>query len=386
MGDVFPGLDKAPKIGAGSSNQPTMVLKHTAPSGYAAETPYDIALEVKEITADGTFVGYGSMFNNVDLDRDIMAPGAFAKTLGKRGPGKIKMLWQHDPTQPIGVWEDMSEDSRGLKVRGRLLVNQGVPKADEAYALLKAGALDAMSVGFMIPPGGWEFDDKKKVRVIKEADLWEISLVTFPANPKALISRVKASVPFQDLPLADRGRAWDGAGAESRVRQWAGGGTSIADMDWTRYRKAFLWYDDSAPENVTSYKLGIADIVGGELTAIPRGIFAAAGALLGARGGVDIPAEAKARAISHLERYYSKMDLESPFKAIDMGDAVKSYGIAILAAATTVREFEQALGDLGLSKKQAEASAAVVPPQWDTGESALVEALKKATAELSLLN
>ena len=69
-----------------------------------------------------------------------------------------------------------------------------------------------MSIGFMIPPGGWEYDDAKRARTIKEADLWEISLVTFPANPKARITRVKANVPFQDLPIADRGRAWDGAG------------------------------------------------------------------------------------------------------------------------------------------------------------------------------
>jgi len=348
-----------------------------------AETPLDVSLEVKEVSADGTFIGYGSLFNNIDLDRDIMAPGAFTKTLKKKSPQKIKLLWQHDPAQPIGVWEELSEDKRGLKVRGRLLVGQGVPKADEAYALLKAGALDAMSVGFMIPPGGWEYDDKKQVRIINEADLWEISLVTFPANPKARITRVKSSVPYQDLPLADRGRSWDGDAAEARVRQWAGGGTSIEDMDWERYRRAFLWYDGDNPQAVTSYKLGIADVVGGELTAVPRGIFAAAGALLGARGGVDIPEEAKRRATSHLERYYSKLDMESPFKALDMGDAVKHYGAALLASCDGPVSFKQALTELGFSKKQAEDVSAVISPRAEDGGGALVEALKKATAELS---
>jgi len=372
MGDIFPGLGP-------------MTTKHALPGSLDAEAPLDVALEIKEVSADGTFSGYGSMFNNTDLDRDVIAPGAFTKTLGKNAPKKIKLLWQHDPKQPIGVWEEMSEDSRGLKVKGRLLINQGVPKADEAYALLKAGALDAMSIGFMIPDGAWEFDQKKKVRIIKEADLWEISLVTFPANPKARITSVKANVPFQDLPLADRGRAWDATGAEQRVRQWAGGGTSLEDMDWARYRKAFLWFDSEAPESVTSYKLGIADVVNGELTAIPRGIFASAGVLLGARGGVDIPQDAQRRAISHLERYYSKMDMESPFKAVDMADSVKSYGSALLASCDGPVSFKQALTELGFSKKQAEDISVVISPRAEDGESAVATALKKAVAELSQL-
>lgn len=364
-----------------------MNTKHASPDGFDPEAPIDIALDVKEVGEDGTFSGYGSMFNNVDYDRDVIAPGAFSKSLKKRPARKVKMLWQHDPTQPIGVWEEMEEDSRGLKVKGRLLIKQGVPKADEAYALLKAGALDAMSIGFMIPAGGWEFDEKKRVRVINEADLWETSLVTFPANPKARVTRVKASVPYQDLPLADRGRSWDGSAAESRVRQWAGGGTSIADMDWTRYRQAFLWYDSDNPENVTSYKLGIADIINGELTAVPRGIFAAAGVLLGARGGVDIPEEAKRRAISHLERYYSKMDMESPFKALDMGDAVKSYTMALLAAASDAKEHEQALREVGFSNTEAKAITAKIGPQREVGADENVqEALKRALDELTNLN
>lgn len=357
--------------------------KHAELGMASTEDTLDSVLEVKEVTADGMFVGYASMFNNVDLDRDIIAPGAFSKSLAKRAPKKIKMLWQHDPRQPIGVWEELSEDSRGLKVRGRLLVNQGVPKADEAYALLKAGAIDSMSVGFIIPPGGWEYDDKKQVRVIKEADLWEASLVTFPANPKARVTRVKSSVPFQDLPLADRGRPWDESAAESRVRQWAGGGSSIADMDWARYRRAWLWYDGDNPEQVTSYKLGIADIINGELTAVPRGIFAAAGRLL---GSVDIPEEAKRRAISHLERYYSKMDMESPFKALDMGGAVKSYTMALLAAAGDAKEHEQALREVGFSNTEAKAITAKIGPQREVGAESVREALQRALDELSTLS
>jgi HK97 family phage prohead protease len=359
-------------------------LKHAQPDGI--EEPLDIPIEIKEVTADGTFTGYGAVIGNVDSDRDVIEPGAFAKTLKKKKPSKIKLLWQHDPTQPIGVWQAMEEDKRGLKVQGQLLIGQGVPKADEAYALLKAGALDAMSIGFAIPPGGAEWDSAKGVRTISEVDLWEISLVTFPANHRARITRVKAAVPFQDLPLADRGRAWDSTAAEGRLRQQAGGGTSLTDMDWGQYRKAFLWYDSDNPEAVTSYKLPIADVVNGTLTAVPRAIFAAAGALLGARGGVDLPTGARDRVISHLERYYSKLDMESPFKAIDMEDTVKSYGAALLAACDGPVSFKQALTDLGLTKKQAEEASALICPRTEHEESQIAETLQKATAELSQLN
>lgn len=356
--------------------------KHALMKG---ELPFiDVQMEVKEVTADGTFQGYGAVFGNVDLGRDVIAAGAFADTLAKST--KIKMLWQHDPTQPIGVWEHIFEDKRGLFVKGRLLINQGVPKADEAYALLKAGALDGMSIGYEIPDGGATFDDKKRVRTISKASLWEVSLVTFPMNPKANVTRVKAAVPFQDLPLADRGRAWDSTAAEARVRQWAGGASDLADMDWGMYRKAFLWFDNDNPELVTSYKLPIADIIGGELTAVPRAIFAAAGALLGARGGVDIPDDVKKRIASHLERYYSKLDMESPFKALDMGDALKSAVHARLAACEDVRDYEQTLRDVGFSQKEAKAVASVVfKPQRDVEENTR-DAIKEAREILRSIN
>ena len=359
-------------------------LKHAALDD--VEPFFDAPLEIKEVSADGTFQGYGAVFGNVDLGRDVIAPGAFSKTLAKKKASQIKLLWQHDPTQPIGVWEELVEDKRGLLVKGRLLIGQGVPKADEAYALLKAGALDGMSIGFEIPEGGATFDDKKRVRTINSAHLWEVSLVTFPMNERATITRIKSAVPFQDLPLADRGRAWDGNAAEGRVRQWAGGGTDIADMDWLMYRKAFLWYDSDNAELVTSYKLPIADVIGGELTAVPRGIFAAAGALLGARGGVDIPAEAKRRIASHLERYYSKLDMESPFKAIDMGEAIKSAVHARLAACEDVRDYEQTLREVGFSVKEAKTIASLVfKPQRDV-EDGVQAAIKAARETIQSIN
>lgn len=351
------------------------------------EPTFEAPFELKEIGVDGTFTGYASVFNNVDFGSDVIATGAFAKTLAKRPPAKVKMLWQHDPAQPIGVWESMTEDKRGLLVKGRLLTKQDIPMADQAYALLKAGALDAMSIGFNIPAGGYTYNAKTGVRTITEADLWEVSLVTFPMNDRARITSVKAVTAFQDLALADRGRTWDGTAAEGRVRSWAGGGTSLADLDWGQYRKAFVWYDAANADQVTSYKLQIADVIGGNLVAVPRAIFAAAGAVLGARGGLDVPEADRPRIISHLERYYAKMDMDSPFKAIDMG-AMKSAVQALLATCVDARDFEQTLRDVGFSVKEAKATASLLHnlPQRDVETTTRKAALQDAIEELKLLS
>jgi len=114
---------------------------------------------------------------------------------------------------------------------------------------------------------------------------------------------------FQDYPLADRDREWDGDAAEKRVRKWA----DAEDEPNQKYRDAHVWYDSDKKTNFTAYKLLIADVVDGRLKAVPRGISAAAGVLDGARGGVDIPADDADRARSHLERYYDKMGEEAPW-------------------------------------------------------------------------
>ena len=119
------------------------------------------------------------------------------------------------------------------------------------------------------------------------------------------------SVPtFQDLPLADRDRAWDGDAAEKRVRKWAG----AEEKPNAKYRDAHAWYDAHKPENFGSYKLLIADVVDGRLKAVPRGVMAAAGVMDGARGGADVPAKDVDRIKSHLARYYSKMGDEPPWE------------------------------------------------------------------------
>ena len=138
---------------------------------------------------DGTFIGYGSIFNNTDLGNDVVEKGAFTKSLGKTGPKGVKMLFQHKTDMPIGVFESVEEDEKGLRVKGRLALKTQAGR--EAYELLKMGAIDGLSIGFRVKPDGQKYDSKSKRRYIKEVELMEISLVTFPMNPRARVRSVK---------------------------------------------------------------------------------------------------------------------------------------------------------------------------------------------------
>ena len=148
--------------------------------------------EVKANDDKGTFTGYGSIFGNEDQGSDIMQKGAFTKSLINRPVSKVKMLYQHKTDEPIGVFTEMYEDSKGLFVKGQLAM--GTQKGREAYELLKMGALDGMSIGFRADPDKQGYNENKRgTRTLKEVDLMEISLVTFPMNERALIENVKAS-------------------------------------------------------------------------------------------------------------------------------------------------------------------------------------------------
>ena len=144
-------------------------------------------LEIKSINADGTFEGFASLFGREDLGRDIIEKGAFSDCLSTRGARGVKMLFQHDPSQLIGVWQELKEVPRGLYVRGRLLAD--VSKAQEVLSLMLAGALDGLSIGFRTIKA--RTDRKNGVRYIQKVDLWEVSIVTFPMQPLARVSTVK---------------------------------------------------------------------------------------------------------------------------------------------------------------------------------------------------
>lgn len=143
--------------------------------------------EVKQTTADGVFEGYASVFDAVDDGRDVILYGAFEETLAARGAEGIKLLWQHNPTEPIGIIEELTEDERGLYVRARL--EPGVSRADEALRLMRAGALDGLSIGYHTVDS--HVDEKSGVRVLEELDLWEVSLVTFPMQALARVQHFK---------------------------------------------------------------------------------------------------------------------------------------------------------------------------------------------------
>lgn len=153
----------------------------------------DVQFDIKALDADeekGEFSGYGSIFGNKDLGNDVVVEGAFAQSIGKKGAKAVKMLYQHRPDEPIGVFDEIIEDRRGLKVKGRLAM--GTQRGREVYELMKMGAIDGLSIGYRVDAKGYDYDDKRKRRYLKSVDLMEISAVTFPMNPKARVAQVKA--------------------------------------------------------------------------------------------------------------------------------------------------------------------------------------------------
>src|SRR6056297_540769 len=143
--------------------------------------PEGAALSVSE---GGRIEGYASLFDAPDQSGDVVAEGAYAASLKRlTAEGRrVKMLWQHDPAQPIGIWDEVREDARGLYVKGRLL--ESVGRAREAVALIAAGAIDGLSIGYRTVRAA---KNDKGRRLLQELELWEVSLVTFPMLPSARV-------------------------------------------------------------------------------------------------------------------------------------------------------------------------------------------------------
>ncbi len=177
-----------------------MLTPHAAPGTcpLALEAKFN-ALGLKAIADDGVFEGYASLFNREDLGGDIVLPGAFRASLARRGPAGIKLLFQHKPDEPIGVWISLREDARGLFARGRLMLD--VARGREIHALMRAGAVDGLSIGFRAVKA--RRDRASGVRRLEQVDLWEISIVTFPMLPEARVAAVKQR-PFAGAPPTAR--------------------------------------------------------------------------------------------------------------------------------------------------------------------------------------
>jgi len=158
-------------------------------------------LRIKSVSETGEFSGYGSVFNTEDSYGDVVVKGAFTESLQDwAAKGRMpSLLWQHDVSEPIGVYTRMEEDDEGLYVEGRLLVDDD-PLAKRAHAHLKAGSLSGMSIGYSLPPEGWSHDKEKDIYVLSKINLWEVSLVTFPANDEARVSQVKSILSHGQTP------------------------------------------------------------------------------------------------------------------------------------------------------------------------------------------
>jgi uncharacterized protein len=159
----------------------------------------DLALKAEG--DEGEFTGYGSVFDVIDSQGDKITKGAFTGSIAERMP---KMLWQHNMAEPIGRWTEAREDAKGLYLKGKL--STGTTRGRDAYALIKDGALDGLSIGYRVKAGGAMREGN--VRVLKEIDLWEVSLVTVPALSVARLESVKSgSLTEEDLEdlLKDHG-------------------------------------------------------------------------------------------------------------------------------------------------------------------------------------
>lgn len=287
----------------------------------------DISFDCKSVGEDNdhfTFEGMGST-SDIDLTNDIVEPTAFTESLQKRTPA---LCWQHNLSEPVGIFTSLGINPEGLKVAGKM------PKADDfvrgrVIPQMRVGAVKSLSIGFRAVEV--EFDKERGVRIIKKLELFEISLVTIPANPHATIHLMKSYLSENSdvdiksinsrskLPksFADRGYRWDSSAAEKRVRSWAG----AEEGPNSKYKSTFIYFDPDNDDTFDGYKLLVADVIGGEIKVVPRAVFAVRAVLSGARGGVDIPEADIIKAKKVVNTLYQDMDLEAPFD----GSKEKSY-------------------------------------------------------------
>ena len=197
----------------------------------------DVPLSLKSVSDSGEFEGYGSVFGVKDSHDDVVMSGAFAASLRAWSDRKAlpALLWQHRMDEPIGVYTEMKEDDVGLYVRGRLLIDDD-PLAKRAHAHMKAGSLTGLSIGYVLKD--WEYDRSKEAFLLKEIDLWEVSLVTrlttrrgsatsrthWPAGKSPNRKKSKESCVMSDSPVPRPKHSWPGAMAHcpcATLRMWA---------------------------------------------------------------------------------------------------------------------------------------------------------------------
>jgi HK97 family phage prohead protease len=303
--------------------------------------PFEVK-QVKEENNIFTFEGYASTFGNVDLGDDIIVRGAFSNSLSKNS--QVPILWQHQMTEPVGISIELYEDDKGLYIKGNL------PKEDTLVSgriipQMKVGSIREMSIGYFTKVS----DMEKGIRLLKEIELFEVSLVTKAMNPQATVSGFKSFAGNTRLPLAPRDRAWNSTEAERRIREY----TKSTEAPSQDYRKYFMYFNGQAPELFGSYKLLYADIINGEPQIAPRAIFAIAGILEGARGGVDISDADKNRIKPVINQLYKRMadefndesiisPLSKSFDSLkDIEQTLKAYGFSNNEAKTLISKVKE---------------------------------------------
>jgi HK97 family phage prohead protease len=320
-----------------------------------------------------TFTGYSSIFGTKDLGNDIVVAGAFAKSL--RENGLPLLLFQHKMEDaPIGTIVDAKEDKRGLWVKGEL------PKDDTFVSgrivpQLKRRGLKGMSIGYKATQS--ERDKESGCRLLKQIRLFECSFVSLPMHPDAGLESIKGIVPFQDLRIDKMAKSWDGMAALKRLQE------KFGDGERSEIRQAFLYADEEKSAAEWDTRLLIADVdEKGILTVNPIALYKACAAIAGARRGVadsvTLPEDAGAAIEAHLERYYSRLNLEPPFKSfsVDEFDALDP------------GEREARLRGIGISRKlairlSAQRDAERDPIQRDAGSSKEVSDFLTALRELA---
>ncbi len=338
-----------------------------------------------------------------DRDNEVIDPAGWVLDEYLKNP---VVQWAHDYRSPpiakaLWVKKTTQGGKKGLLFKARF---QAVTQAgEEIWQLYRDGFLNAFSVGFRSLEGE-EVDPEQNdgVRYIhRKVELLEVSAVPVPANPDALVAAVEAGqfksavvlkalgledaktvVPYSPTTPAPEGRAWDAAAAVKRLRAWAGG----EDISWAKYRKGFAWYDSKEPELFGSYKLPHHDIVGGELVVVWRGVAAAMAALLGARGGVDIPESDRRGVYNHLAKHYKQFDKPVPeYRSIEEAAMLEEKITELETRIDGLQEQVSNLEKVFEETKQAEPEAAPEPEAGDASQDIdpqkLVDAIASAVAE-----
>lgn len=305
---------------------------------------------------ENAFRGVASVFGGI-VDAyipTIIHRGAFNKTLQESVRG-IKILWQHDSHEPIGLPTSLFESDEGLVFQASV---SRTTRGRDAITLMRDGVLDAVSIGFdSIKEDMEQVDDGSMVRHIREIRLWEISVVTFGADPNARIREVnslpgaaiikeQASINtgrlelqvvgrYLDLPLSDRSQEWNKAAAQNRVRTWA----DATEAPNNKSAKQFVQWD--APgDSHGDYRLPVADFLDGQLVAVPKAIFAAAAQVM---KGTDLPEDELPKIQRHLGSYYRKMrktfDDDSIVAPWELGEGAEPTTASLSMYSTDDRNF-----------------------------------------------